>query len=47
MKTTTSRFIAISSKIQKEHIQLIIMTLTVLMLVLGVGAPTDAGGIGH
>lgn len=47
MKNTAFRFACSLSKIQKQHIQLFLMTLTVLMLVLGAGAPADGGGIAH
>jgi hypothetical protein len=47
MKTNLYRFLLPLSKIQKQHIQFFLMALTVLMLVIGAGAPTDAGGVGH
>jgi sulfur relay (sulfurtransferase) complex TusBCD TusD component (DsrE family) len=45
MKNTAFRFAFSLSKIQKHHVQLFFMTLTVLMLILGAGAPVDGGGI--
>lgn len=47
MKNTLVRLSPIVSKIQKQHIQFILMALVVLMLVLGAGAPLDGGTIGH
>jgi hypothetical protein len=43
MKNTLARFVIISSKIQKRHIQLFVILLTLAMLVLGAGAPDGAG----
>jgi hypothetical protein len=47
MKTNLFRFLSPLSKIQKQHIQFFFMALTILMLVLGAGAPADVGGVGH
>ena len=47
MKTNFFRFFAPLSKIQKQHIQFFLLAVTVLMLVLGAGAPIEGGGIGH
>ena len=47
MKNTTLRLVLALSKIQKQHIQFFLLTLTVVMLVLGAGAPVDGGGISH
>ncbi len=47
MKNTTAHFASVVSKIQKQHVQFVLMALVVLMLVLGAGAPVDGGGIGH
>ncbi len=47
MKTITARLSSVVSKIQKQHVQFVLMALVVLMLVLGAGAPTDGGTIGH
>ncbi len=35
-----------ASKINRQHIQLLLALLALAMLVLGVGAPTDGGGSG-
>jgi hypothetical protein len=47
MKTNLFRFLLPLSKIQKQHIQFFFIALTILMLVLGAGAPTDMGGVAH
>lgn len=47
MKNATARLAFVVSKIQKQHVQFVLMALVVLMLVLGAGAPVDGGGIGH
>lgn len=47
MKNATAHFASVVSKIQKQHVQFVLMALVVLMLVLGAGAPVDGGGIGH
>jgi hypothetical protein len=45
MKNSTFRLAVSLSKIQKHHIQFFLMALTLVMLVLGAGAPVDGGGI--
>jgi hypothetical protein len=47
MKTNFFRFFSPLSKIQKQHIQFFLMTVTILMLVIGAGAPIEGGTIGH
>ncbi len=47
MKTVTAQFASLVSKIQKQHIQFVLMALVALMLVLGAGAPVEGGTIGH
>jgi hypothetical protein len=47
MKNTIAQFSIFVSKIQKQHIQLLFIILTIAMLVLGAGAPEDGGGISH
>lgn len=42
-----ARFATFASKINRQHIQLLLAILALGMLVLGIGAPTDGGGIGH
>lgn len=45
MKNSAFRLAVSLSKVQKQHIQLFFLALTVVMLVLGAGAPVDVGGI--
>ncbi len=35
-----------ASKVNRQHIQVLLALLALAMLVLGVGAPTDGGGSG-
>ena len=46
MKTIFAHFALSASKINRQHIQLLLAILALTMLVLGVGAPTDGGGSG-
>ncbi len=36
-----------ASKINRQHLQLLLALLALAMLVLGVGAPSDGGGSAH
>jgi len=47
MKTTFAQLSIAVSKIQKNHIQLFFLLLTMVLLVLGAGAPADGGGVSH
>jgi len=47
MKTTIAQLSFSVSKIQKHHIQLFFLLITLALLVLGAGAPADGGGISH
>jgi hypothetical protein len=47
MKTTFARLSLSISKINKTHIQMLLMVVVLAMLVLGAGAPTDFGGVGR
>lgn len=46
MKNTINSLIWSLTKINKTHLQFALMVLTVVMLVLGIGAPEDLSG-GH
>lgn len=46
MNTLTSRLALSLSKVNKTHLQIVMMILTLVMLVLGAGAPEDVGGVG-
>jgi hypothetical protein len=43
MKNTFARVTIGFSKLQKHHIQIFVLVLTIAMLVLGAGAPTGPG----
>ncbi len=45
MKNTLSQIALLSTKIDKTHIQFVLMLLALAMLVLGIGAPEDVGGV--
>jgi hypothetical protein len=46
MKNQFALFVHNATKINRQHIQLAFTLLALAMLVLGVGAPTEAGGTG-
>jgi hypothetical protein len=35
-----------AQKINRQHMQMIFVLVSLAMLILGVGAPTDGGGVG-
>ena len=45
MKNTFARLALSTRKINRQHIQFAFALLTLAMLVLGAGAPTDGGSI--
>jgi hypothetical protein len=45
MNSKLNQFVLSVSKINRQHIQLFFLILTLAMLVLGVGAPDDGGGV--
>jgi len=47
MKNLISHSILFSTKINKTHLQFAFMLLTLVLLVLGAGAPEDIGGVGR
>ncbi len=47
MKNIINRSALFSTKINKTHLQFAFMLLTLVLLVLGAGAPEDIGGIGR
>jgi hypothetical protein len=47
MKNTINLFVLSFTKINKTHLQFAFMLLTLVMLVLGAGAPEDVGGHGR
>lgn len=34
-----------AQKINRQHVQLVLVLVSLAMLVLGIGAPTDGGGV--
>jgi len=46
MKKTIDQVVFSVSKINKNHLNLVLMLLALVLLVLGAGAPEDVGGIG-
>jgi hypothetical protein len=44
MKNKLTSLVFSARKINRQHIQLAFVILSLAMLVLGVGAPTDGGG---
>ncbi len=47
MNNKIARFALFASKINRQHVQLAFSILALGMLVLGIGAPLDSGGISH
>lgn len=47
MKNLINHSVLFSAKINKSHIQFAFMLLTLVLLVLGAGAPEDIGGVGR
>lgn len=46
MKNKLNLAILSLSKVNRQHVQLVFVLLTLAMLVLGAGAPEDGGGSG-
>lgn len=44
MKNILFSLLSSAKKIDRQHMQLILVIISLAMLVLGVGAPTDGGG---
>jgi hypothetical protein len=47
MKNNLAHFALLSSKINRQHIQIFFAVLALAMLVLGIGAPGDGGANPH
>lgn len=47
MKTNLTSLMLSARKINRQHVQLVLVIVSLVMLVLGVGAPTDGGGVGQ
>ncbi|MDO9300794.1 MAG: hypothetical protein Q7T89_05395 [Anaerolineales bacterium] len=46
MKNKFTSLILSARKINRQHVQLFFVIIALAMLVLGVGAPLDGGGVG-
>jgi hypothetical protein len=44
MKNTFASLAFSAHKINRQHVQLVLVIVSLVMLVLGVGAPADGGG---
>ena len=44
MKNKLASLVLFSQKINRQHVQLVLVIVSLVMLVLGVGAPTDGSG---
>lgn len=47
MNKNLALFASFTRKINRQHIQLTLVLISLTMLVLGAGAPADGGGIGR
>lgn len=47
MKNKLALLTLSAQKINRQHVQLILVLVSLAMLVLGTGAPTDGGGVGR
>ena len=45
MKNKLSQLQLLSTKVNRQHLQLIWVIIALALLVLGIGAPTDGGGV--
>jgi hypothetical protein len=45
MKNKLALLLLSFQKINRKHIQLVLVIITLAMLVLGIGAPEDGGGV--
>ena len=46
MNTKFARLFTFASKINRQHVQVAFALLTLVLLVIGAGAPDDGGGAG-
>jgi hypothetical protein len=47
MKLTINNIVLSLTKINKNHVQFALMVVSLVMLVLGAGAPEEVGGVGR
>jgi hypothetical protein len=45
MNAKLAQFSIFASRINRQHIQVVLAVMALAMLVLGVGAPSDGGGV--
>lgn len=44
MNKKLAEFVFLSSRINRQHVQLVLVVVSLAMLILGIGAPADGGG---
>jgi len=44
MNKKLAQLIFLSNRINRQHVQLVVVILSLAMLILGIGAPSDGGG---
>ena len=47
MKTKLSQILMIPTKVNRQHIQMALALLAIVLFVLGAGAPDNGGVVGH
>ena len=47
MNKKLALFVVYASKVTRQHIQLVLVLISLSMLVLGVGAPSSGGDVGR
>jgi hypothetical protein len=47
MKNQVSKFFVLTHKINRQHIQVALALLALVLFVLGAGAPSDGGWVPH
>ena len=45
MKNKLALLVLSAQKINRQHVQLVLVIVSLVMLVLGIGAPVDGGGV--
>ncbi len=44
MNSKLSKLMLLTSRINRQHLQLLVAILALVLMVLGIGAPSDGGG---
>lgn len=47
MKTKLNQILVVANKVNRQHIQLALALLAIILFVLGAGAPDGGGIVGH